>query len=501
MKRRDFLKVVAAATATAGMAGCSTLPSRHVQSKLPSTEGMNILFFNIEDCRSDVFGYAGHPVVKTPHLDRLAATSMNFRNAFCQSPSCCPSRASFLTGLRPQSTHVLNNRQRLEDNLPMGILSIPEMMKSVGLYSANVGKLFHENWGCVPQLLAYDRIELPVFGPPEEWKGMSVDEAKAHLKTLRREPPVWTDEMAAKHKAYSDRYGDSGLSEDEEFDYKAHSKAIEILRDCACNNRHFFLSIGSQRPHTPLICPKKYIDMYDPEQISLPKIQSDALKIPAVARRWGKNWDTFIDRTPTDRQIREAIAAYYASVTFIDAQIGRTLMTLEKTGLDKNTIVIFTADHGVHIGQHGIWGKLTLYDDSLRVPLLIRVPRMTERGTTCNSLVELLDLAPTLCDITNAPYPQKFEGTSLIPLLSNHRTRIKDSVFANQTNADGSFGNCVRTEQFKYNEWYVDGEMQCEFYDFASDPGEFSNEMDNPKWRKEITQHSAMLSKMLSAYL
>ena len=458
---------------------------------MPDTSKMNVLFIDIEDCTARAFGCYGNAICKTPNIDRLAATGVRFDAAHCQGVCCNPSRVSFMTGLRPSSTNIFQNSQPIMENLPAGTLTLPEMIKNKGLYAANVAKLFHGRHE-TPQLRVFDRLELTAR--PPGWEGPEpILKFPPIPKELRYPPPPTSNVNSPEYRKWrreqSSRWGASGLTDEQEPDGKIGRIASALLKEFAQAKEQFFLSVGSSRPHTPLICPQKYIDMYDPEEIPWPKAPPEKDKnIPPVAVNFGQSHDIYPERD----QAREVVAAYYACVTFLDTQLGLVLDTLEETGLAENTIVIFFSDHGFHLGEHGLWSKYSLFEPTTRVPLIVRVPGALANGRVSQRLVELVDLVPTIGELVDLDLPDNLEGTSLVPLLADANRPWKKAAFTEWGNKGER--RSMRTDRYRYNEWLYKGEKIVELYDYRTDPWETENLADDPAHqatRKEL----AALSK------
>ena len=265
-----------------------------------------------------------------------------------------------------------------------------------------------------------------------------------------------------------------------------------MLRELGRDGRQLFLSLGFEAPHVPLIVPAKYLALYPPEHIPLPQAPAEHdVDIPAIARRWGRNYDIFKKGAPRPEQARAAIAAYYASVSFVDAQIRIVLDALEIAGLADDTIVIAMADHGFHLGEHGMWSKLTLFEQSTRVPLVVRVPGAPANGTVCDEIVELVDLVPSLCDLWGLAVPDAIEGTSFTPLLVDSLQPWKAAAFT-LCNRTVTVGRSVRTKRHRYADW---GAGVMELYDLGADPWEQVNLAFDPEHRATLER----LSKLLEA--
>jgi uncharacterized sulfatase len=371
-------------------------------------------------------------------------------------------------------------------------------MKARGFYTAVVGKLFHQVEFAEPQLMAFDRIEM--YGKPPGWKGPGpiLDFPAAPPSGGRwpgGKPPRKGESGYAKYHSWaSDRYGDSGVAEDQEGDIRMARTAAALLGEFAKEKRHFFLAVGSHRPHTPLLAPKKYLDMYDPNKIPDPPAPPEKDRgVPDVARKFGKSSDIFTDHRASPEEARAAVAAYFASVSLVDTGIGIVLDALEKAGLADSTIVIFLGDHGFHLGEHGLWSKYTLFESSTRAPLIVRVPGSAGNGKPCGRIVEFVDLVPTLCDLAGLARPANLEGTSFAPLLEDPARPWKKAAYT-------WFGNqgenrSVRTDRYKYAEWNYKGQTIREFYDLQKDPWETVNLVDDPACAAQVAEHARLLKE------
>ncbi len=325
--------------------------------------------------------------------------------------------------------------------------------------------------------------------------------AKSYDSKQQPKTPAGDPNDAAAKRARSDRYGSSGLSDEQEADGKYARTAVAMLEEFARNGeRQFFLSLGSSRPHTPLICPQKYIDMYDPRKIPLPHAPRAADQgVPDLAVRFGRSADIWMSRKPSDDEVKATIAAYYGCVTFLDTQLGLVLDSLEKSGLADNTIVIFFSDHGFHLGEHGHWSKYTLFEQSTRVPVIVHIPGNASNGSRCDEIIELVDLVPTMGELLGMAVPAKLEGTSFVPLLRNPAQPWKKAAFSVYGN-EGQY-NSVRTKQHRYTEWKHDGAIIKELYDTVADPWETVNLADNAKVGEKQAELTELLHQGWSAAL
>ncbi|MBI5387906.1 MAG: sulfatase [Verrucomicrobia bacterium] len=453
---------------------------------LPDTSKMNLLFIIIEDCTAGVWGSYGNPICKTPNMDRFARTAVQFDAAYVQAVCCNPSRTSFLTGLRPLTTRVWGNAHVMSEQLPAGTLTLPEWLKKKGLHTAVIGKFFHTTEYAHQQLMAFDRIEH--YSPPPGWKGPAPRLKFQPVKRAEKDPAP-KDKTSREYRLWrarqSDRYGDSGREPEEEGDYRMSQTAVALLEDFAKTKQQFFLSVHQSRPHTPLIAPKKYIDLYDPAKIPDPLAPPSSLKdCPYPKRMTNGNPDIFMKGQPTPQQAREAIAAYYACVSFVDDNVGRILTALDQQGLADHTIVFVMGDHGFHLGDHGFWSKYSMLEATRRAPLWVRVPGAPANGKVCREFVEFVDFVPTVGELLGLDVASNLEGTSFAPLLLNPTRPWKSAVFMVQSPNE----QVVRNKRYSYME-LKSGPVPAALYDLEKDPWETVNLADDPAYaevRKEM---------------
>lgn len=467
---------------------------------------MNILFINDEDLSFRAIGSYGNPAVITPNIDLLAAQGIKFNHAICQSPMCNPSRASFLTGLRPESTNIFTNQDLMNDDTPQEARGLAAILSQKNAFLANIGKLYHGR----EKHIRYDDFDMLGYCKfPDDYKGQRLAEyhqpcenrrfiysEDAEIEAELKKRKIWYDSMNKIIPATAENWwfdvgipyvgmqfqliGDSGEPETCDEDYKKARAASEFLKEKAKSGEQFFLSVGFSKPHTPIRVPKEYMDMYDVNKISLPanRPENDRNMLPA-SKRFGNGADIFTgwfdDEFPqlreTEERQKKAIAAYYASATFIDEQLGHILETLDKTGLAENTIVVFMTDHGFHLGEHGLWSKYSVFDEVLRVPLIIKVPGVDPAEH--DGIVELVDLLPTLCDLWGVEKPSYLDGKSLLPAILNPAKDIKTAGFNtfDQKGISGKEvkGYTVRTKRYRLTKWGQNGEHGVELYDFKND--------------------------------
>jgi iduronate 2-sulfatase len=474
----------------------------------------NVLFLAVDDLRPELGAY-GSAHVHSPNLDALARSSVMFTRAYCQSALCNPSRASMLTGLRPDTLRVWDLQTDFRKTKPDAI-TIPQHFRLNGWYAVGIGKIFHNSFPDAPSWDEDLRIPGYPFDPDAVYR--SPGEVSA-IETRKREITA-----AGNQQRHIDRYGEWYLKssateapdvpDNAYFDGAQTDAAIAKLRDL--KNKPFFFGIGYYRPHLPFNAPKRYWDLYDRARIPLaPTHGRRPAHAPLMAGNNNRELRGYRDfstaprpdqGTLTEDQTRMLRHGYLASVSYIDAQIGRLLAELDRLGLASNTIVVLWGDHGWKLGEHNSWGKMTNYEVDTRIPLLIRAPGM--KPGPCSGLVESVDLFPTLCELAGIAVPsrqkQELEGDSLLPLLRNRgrRSRGKSAIFTQYlrdgiwTAPDGIeyMGRAIRTERYRYVEWrnWKSGELAGrELYDLAADPNETVNRMDDTS---TINQLSARLN-------
>lgn len=464
--------------ATAGAEVTPEAPSR-------SAAKPNVLLLVTDDCRA-MQGCFGGPAL-TPHIDRLATRGLRFQRAYCQYPLCNPSRSSFLTGLRPDTTGVTDNHTRFRDRRPQTV-SLPQLFKEHGYFVARVGKLYHYG---VPKQIGTNGLDDPV-----SWervvnpRGRDCDDEDKIFSIVggkQARVAVGTRNYGATLSWLAAEGTDA-----EQTDGKIAREACRLLREH--KDKPFFLAVGFFRPHTPYVSPKNYFDLYPPEKIPLavnpPRDREDKPRaaLTVFPPHYGMD----------EEQQRTVIQSYQASVSFMDAQCGLVLDELGKLGLADNTIVVFLSDHGYHLGEHGLWQKMTLFEESTRVPLIIAAPGMPASGKTTAGIAELIDVYPTLADLCGLPAPKDLEGTTLRPLLEDPGRAWDKHAFSQAIHgpqggradtgkgAATAVGRSVRTDRYRYTEWN-EGRDGIELYDHRQDPLEHKNlAKDQPRTVTEL---------------
>ncbi len=446
------------------MAQAQNTPARRV----------NVLFIASDDLNNDLGGY-GHPLVKSPNIDRLVRRGMRFDRAYTQFPLCSPSRSSLMTGLQPDVTGVYDLTTHFRANLP-DVVTLPQTFRNNGYYAARVGKIFH--YGVPGQIGTNGLDDPPSWDKVVNPRGRDKDEEHL-LRKLTPERPLGSSlTLLAADGA-----------DEEQTDGKVATETIRLLEEN--RDKPFFIAAGFYRPHCPFIAPKKYFDLYPLDKITLPNEPPDHFKNAPDAAFWTKPlyWGL------NEQQRREAIQAYYASITFMDAQVGRLLDALERLKLVDNTVIVFWSDHGYLLTEHGQWMKQSLFEESARVPLIIAAPGAKAKGRATNRTVELLDIYPTLAELCSLPAPAKLEGRSLRPLLDAPRAKWDKPAYTQvlRGGQDNRFmGRSVRTERWRYTEW-DEGRQGVELYDHDKDPGEHRNLANDSTYAKTIEELRRLL--------
>ncbi len=432
----------------------------------------NILFIVCDDLNTHV-STSGYPHIQTPAFEHLAASGMTFRRAYCQYPVCGPSRASFMHGLYPQSTGILDNQSDIRQVRP-GTVSMPQRFKESGYWTGAVGKVFH-NPNVDPGAVAWDQVlrfendELPLVTPIRqqfEAEHGSIREGKA--RRLWRE---FYPTIAPQTRGQQPGYGPSGLSDEQHMDGKNARQIRDWLVSQAFGDKPFFLACGIQKPHVPFLAPDKYFEMYPRQSLSFAPASlafwDHAPKIAQTKRYEGFGFEFGVEN---DSLRREYMQAYHACISFIDAQIGLVFDALKQTGHWNDTIIVLTSDHGYLLGEKFMWGKVMLFESCASVPLIVRVPELTTAGSCSDGLVELVDLFPTLVELSGINAPEALQGTSLVPMLRDPAASGKQVAYTVVSRGD-QLGKAIRTTRWRYTHWPTGEEL----YDLQNDPDEQTN--------------------------
>lgn len=443
----------------------------------------NVLFIIADDLTTTSLSSYENQACHTPHIDKLASEGTRFTRTYCQFPVCGPSRASFMSGYYPHATKTfgyVSGRENIGDQRRMWA----QWFKENGYYTARVSKIFH----------------MGVPGDIEKGSNGTDDEA-CWTERFNSQGPEWQAE------------GESELVQGNPFGLKpkrggnvmtivkadgddlAHSdgktavKASELIRKH--KNEPFFLAVGFVRPHVPFVAPRSYFNPYPYEQVVLPpNVVNDWDDIPAD----GINYVTSVNGQMSVEQEKKAVAAYYASVAYLDAQVGKVLNTLKEEGLEDNTIVIFTSDHGYHLGEHRFWMKVSLHEESARVPLIIKVPG--KKPAVCHSLTELIDLYPTITELAGLNVPANLQGKSVVRMLDDPQATVRDMAFSvSVRGSKESF--LLRTEKWAYIQYGEDAAGGVELFDMEVDPRQYNNLARYPQYESTVSEFKEKLKLKL----
>ncbi|MBY0505361.1 MAG: sulfatase [Bryobacteraceae bacterium] len=457
---------------------------------------LNVLFITISDLRPDL-GCYGNPVVQSPNLDALAARGTLFNRAYCQFASASQSRSSYLTGRRPDTTRIFDSQTHFRKHLP-DVVTLPQCFKQAGYVTTSFGRTYHSGLNDVPSW------SIPAWFPPNA-NGATDWNTPANAERQRKfwaalEARGWKNALIRYSRA---ELGPSWEARDVPDDSlpdgltaKTAIQALQTLKD-----QPFFLSIGFQKPHLPFVAPKRYYDLYARKKIEIPDYAPAPTKVPPLALHSNQVLRSYQDIPETgpipEAKALEIVRAYYASISYIDAQVGRVLRALDRTGLREQTIVIVAGDVGWHLGNHGLWHKHSNFEKAVRTSLIVSAPGQKQRGTKTDSLAELVDLYPTLTALTGVTPPKDLEGTSFAPMLDNPARKTKSAAFSQfPRNVEGVgtvMGYTVRTERYRYTDWRAMDAAKTfrayELYDYLADPQETANIVDHPdhaKLRREL---------------
>jgi iduronate 2-sulfatase len=485
--RRDFLKALsasAAALAIGGM-GCSSALLDAKKNK------KNVLFIAVDDLRTQL-GCYGKTSVKSPNIDKLAAGGMVFNRAYCQQAICSPSRISVLTGLYCETTKIYGLVHKKKEKLA-DIPSIPLHFKNNGYETISSGKIYHHG---DDDLVAWSKPPFRAMEGSgyvtEEGKAIVIENARTNPKSGTKGPVTEAADVA-----------DNVYSDGKTTDY-----AIEQIR--SLKDKPFFVALGLRKPHLPFTAPKKYWDMYDPDDFDL----ADNPFPPENKTEYTMNnfgelrnyYEMPRGKEPVNDELaRHLIHGYHACVSFIDAQVGRVMDELETLGLKDNTVVVLWGDHGWKLGEHGSWAKHTAFEIDANAPLIISDPDMKAKGQTSEALTEFVDIYPTLCELTGLELPAHLEGLSVAPLMNDPNLKWKSAAFSIWVSGKYRYdeeiqviGYTMKTDNYRYTEWRhtKSGEVRArELYDHVKDHNENVNVVDDPAYAEIAMKMEAKMDE------
>ncbi len=441
----------------------------------PTAKRPNVLLIAVDDLR-DTLGCYGNAAVKTPNIDRLAARAVRFDRAYVQYTVCNPSRSSFLTGLRPDQTGITDNRTPLRDRLP-DVVTLPQLLKTSGYHAAAFGKIYHLGGGRDEALRA-KWMDLPLsWHTARSFDATPLGRKKLAGRDLSQGKLAWCN------------WGAMDGDDDDQPDGQIARAVIARIEELG--ERPWIIAAGFMKPHDPFVAPRKYFDLYPDGSLTLHRPPSDQTPAPPLAVGFGPLGAAFGQFS--DRERLEFLRAYYACTSFMDAQVGRLLDTLDRLQLWENTVVIFLGDHGYHLGEREWWNKSTLFERSCRAPLLIAAPGV--KSGLARGLVEFVDLYPTVAELCGLTPPPNLAGQSLRALLHDPAAPGKSAAFTLVTRG-AVRGDSIRTERWRFTRW-SDGAV--ELYDHAVDPEEDRNvAVKHPDVVDDLRRHLSVAFATLS---
>ena len=442
----------------------------------------NVLFIISDDLTDTALSCYGNTVCQTPNIDAIAKQGVRFTKAYCQGTYCGPSRASLMSGYYPHAIKMLGYktpRPMIGDRMMW-----PEFFRQHGYYTARVSKLFH----------------MGVPGGIEQG-GHGEDDQRCWTERYNSQGPEWKAAGQGwtlegnPDRTVPVKGGNTFVVVEADGDDLAHSdgrtaeKAAELIKKHS--QRPFFMGVGFVRPHVPFVAPKKYYKSFPYDSMKLPeKLAGDWDDIPAA----GINYKTSKNMKMDLEQQRKAVGGYYASVSYMDAQVGKVMKALEESGVADRTIVIFTSDHGYHLGEHDFWAKVSLHDESARVPLIISVPG--KQPAVCDSLVELLDLYPTMANLCGFKAPVRLQGKDISRLLDNPENAVRDAAFS----VNGK-GYLLRTAEWAYMRYGANGNNGEELFDMVNDPKQYTNLVGKDKYQQKLESLRTAMDEKLASVL
>jgi len=493
LSRLGFLKMMVAGCATMSFTSLGRAQATNDKKK------MNALFIAVDDLRTQM-GCYGQPQMLTPNLDRLASRGLLFKRAYCQQALCNPSRASLLTGCRPDTTKVYDLKTHFRDALP-DVVTLPQHFMNNGYFTRGMGKVFHRGLN-----------DPPSWSVPWQNNGIGPEIAIDHaddfftpqgIALMRKSATEPGAERKRKIKALP--WESPDVPDDYMEDGRLANFAVQALGEMKGRGQPFFLAVGFHKPHLPFTAPKRYYDMYSPDRIKLAPNPFAPKDAPAYALADSfelRGYHGMPESGPlSDDQARETVHHYYACVSYVDAQIGRVIDELGRLGVRDNTVIILWGDHGWKLGEHGEWCKHTNFENDANAPLIISVPGQKNAGRQSNALVEFVDIYPSLADLCGLPLPPHLEGTSFAPLIENPERPWKKAAFSQYPRSTDEFGRLMgystRTDRYRFTQWKKSrgGEVAgVELYDHDKDPQENVNiaaRRENTSLVKELAAMAA----------
>ena len=438
---------------------------------------MNVLFIITDDLNMTNLSFYGTDLAITPNLDRLAATGLIFERAYCQVPVCNPSRASIMTGKAPQALRIWNNEPHFRGMYPK-VKTLPQQFEEAGYYTAGIGKIYH-NWA------------QSIQGDPQSWSVPELYHYAPHYRDwyvpgrpyeihndLKKGPS--TQRVEVPDEAY--------------LDGRIANEAVKRLTEI--QETPFFLAVGFWKPHLPFNAPQRYWDLYNPDDLPKVRYPEKVNGVPDIAYINSPELASYIDVEKGEHITKEKHVelrhGYLAAISYLDEQVGKIIDQLERLELIRNTIIVFTSDHGYHAGEHGQFGKWTNFEVGTRVPLIIAVPGHPEKQRT-NSLAGLVDLYPTLLQLCQLPIPKGIDGKSLVPVINDTEAEVNEVIVSKIARPAGSvtnresLGTSLRDDNFRYNIWVDERSSEIiaeELYDLSTDYLKVKNVIEDKRYRR-----------------
>ena len=447
---------------------------------LSAKEKHNVLFIISDDLTATAVSSYENKACFTPNIDKLASEGIMYTSAYCQFPVCGPSRASLMFGYYPHATGTfgyISGRENVGDRK-----SWSQLFMDNGYKSMRVSKIYH--MGVPIHISQGSNGEDDSLSWHERYNSKGLEFLSPGQGELVQNNPDGTRPVKDGNVMTIIK---SEGGDDAQPDGKTALKAIELIK--ASKNKPFFLAVGFVRPHVPFVAPKKYFEPYPWERMAFPiSYNDDWADMPKRAI----NYVTSVNAEMNPTQEKKAIAGYYASVSYMDAQVGRVLNALKDEGLEDKTIVIFTSDHGFHLAEHRFWMKVSLKDESVRVPLVIKVPG--KKPAVCNSFVELIDLYPTVAELAGLTPPKHIQGKSLVPTINNPENEVRDMVF---TVTQGGNSFLLRNRNWAFMSYNEDGSLGYELFDMLKDPHQMTNLAERPEHQDTLNRFKDLLVQKL----
>ena len=450
-----------------------------------ATTRPNVVFIIADDLNNHL-GCYGDPVVKTPNIDRLATRGVRFDRAYCQYPVCNPSRTSFLSGMRPETTGIRSQPAMLRRDAMPEAVYLPEHFRNQGYFTAGIGKVEHGGhyeikWDVIDDFKGRGDGEM-VEGAPAAPAATTRPRRRAQQQQRRR--AAGPDALPYTIERQTEE------NDPENVDDLIAKKVVGLLEERKKDGKPFFIVAGFHKPHVPHVAPRRFFDMYPLDQVKVTDVPAfDEKDIPAAARANKRNFQPDM----AEQQRREIIRAYLACTSYMDEKVGEVTGAMERLGLLENTVIVFLGDHGWHFGEHHLWAKASLFEESARAPLIVVAPGL-KSDASCGRVVEFLDLYPTLAELCGLGAPPQSQGKSFVPLLRDPAQPWDKAAYT--CVGAGPAGRSVRTERYRYTEWNGGG---IELYDHEADPHELTNLADNPAHAQAAAEMKRLLEQIKPA--